>query len=143
MKEFLLIKKSTPTIGSSYDTLEVFPETQCDPKDIRAEKILGHIRCVPKADFDAIKKELEGYRSGDLPTWKSEYEDYKAVSESLDIANQKLIAENIKVVPASELEKARNKIVELERENKKMVDFMGSIESKIDHITSKLMGLSR
>lgn len=56
-REFLLNKRSVPTIGSSYDTLEVIPESDCDPRDIQAEKILGQIRCVPKVNFDALKEE--------------------------------------------------------------------------------------
>lgn len=52
---------------------------------------------VDVADYQTLQSnlfkaeaELEQYKSGDLPTWKSEYENYKAVCESLDVDNQYL-----------------------------------------------------
>lgn len=73
MKEFLLLKKSVPTIKSSYDTIDVMPEDQCDPSDIMAERILGHIRCVPKKDFNAIKRENEDLKRKLGEIWDTFY----------------------------------------------------------------------
>lgn len=75
VKEFLLKKLSKPVISRDYDAILAHPESECDPADIKAEKILGYIRCVPKKSYDAVVKERE--------KWKAHYDVKQGVCEEL------------------------------------------------------------
>ncbi len=52
--------------------------------------------------IEKLQAELEMYRSGDRPTWRSEYEDCKSVCDSLDAHVEKLQAENERLRAALE-----------------------------------------
>lgn len=75
VKEFLLKKLSKPVISRDYDAILAHPESECDPDDIKAEKMLGYVRCVPKSDYDAVVKERE--------KWKAHYDVKQGVCEEL------------------------------------------------------------
>lgn len=62
-REFLLKKKEHSTIDSDYNAIEAHPESECDPKDIEAEKILKYIRVIEKSYADKLQAELSSARS--------------------------------------------------------------------------------
>lgn len=51
------------------------------------------IPVIEKSAYDALKAKLADYESGDVPTWREEYWDMKAVAEKLDEEIEKLKAE--------------------------------------------------
>lgn len=58
-REFILKKKEIPTINADYNAIEAHPESECDPKDIKAEKILKYIRVIEKSAYDQLQSELK------------------------------------------------------------------------------------
>ena len=62
-REFILKKKEHSTIDSDYNAIEAHPESECDPKDIEAEKILKYIRVIEKSYADKLQAELSSARS--------------------------------------------------------------------------------
>lgn len=57
--EFLLKKKERQTIDADYNAIEAHPESECDPKDVEAEKILKYIRVIEKSAYGQIQSELK------------------------------------------------------------------------------------
>ena len=58
-REFLLKKKERQTIDADYNAIEAHPESECDAKDIEAEKILKYIRVIEKSYADKLQSELK------------------------------------------------------------------------------------
>ena len=58
-REFILKKKEKQTIDADYNAIEAHPESECDPKDIEAEKILKYIRVIEKSFADQLQVEIK------------------------------------------------------------------------------------
>lgn len=56
----------------------------------------NHIKAIAERCLE-LEEEVEGYRSGNLPTWKSEYDLIKSVCDEVDKNNEELRAENIRL----------------------------------------------
>lgn len=71
-------------------------EKICKPQAEFIVFAANHIKTIAERCLE-LEKEVEGYRSGNLPTWKSEYDLIKSVCDEVDKNNEELRAENIRL----------------------------------------------